>query len=55
MVQAAKRNGIVTASERPNTVSKTRSAIGNAMPSPFFKSFAKMGSRSAWIAGWPVT
>ena len=52
---AAKRNGIVAANERPNTAISTSSAIGSAMPSPFARSFERIGSRSCSIAGCPLT
>jgi hypothetical protein len=29
--------------------------MGSAINSPFARSLAKMGSRSCWIAAWPVT
>ena len=38
IVQAAKRNGIVTAHESPKTASSTSSAIGIAIDSPFVRS-----------------
>jgi hypothetical protein len=50
IVAAANRNGIVAAKERPKTASRTTSAIGIAMLSPFRRSFEKIGSRSCWIA-----
>ena len=56
IVQPAKMSGIVTAQERPNTASRTRSAIGSAIiSSPCRRSCLKTGSRSCWIAAGPVT
>ena len=55
IVHAAKTNGIVTATEKPNTASSTSSAIGTAMLSPFVRSCAKIGSRSCWVGPAPVT
>ncbi len=55
IVHAAKMNGIMTANEIPNTAISTISAIGRAIDSPFFRSCEKIGSRSCWIAAWPVT
>ena len=55
IVAAAKRNGIVVAREIPKTSSSTPVATGIAMLSPFRRSFEKIGSRSCWIAAWPVT
>ena len=37
IVQAAKMNGIVTDAERPNTASRTSSAIGSAIDSPLLQ------------------
>ena len=55
IVQAAKTNGTSTASERPSTAKSTTSAIGSAIASPRSRSCESTGSRSCWIAGWPVT
>ncbi len=55
IVQAAKMNGIKTANEMPNTATRTSSAIGSAIDSPFLRSLEKIGSRSCWIAACPVT
>ncbi len=55
IVVAAIRNGISTARETPKTPRSTSSATGRAIASPFRRSAAKIGSRSAWIAGWPLT
>ena len=55
IVAAAKSSGIVTTTESPNTSSSTRSDTGSAIDSPFRRSWAKIGSRSCWIAAWPVT
>ena len=55
IVHAAKMNGIVTEAERPNTSRSTRSAIGIAIDSPFFRSSLKIGSSSCWIDAAPVT
>ncbi len=55
MVEAATMNGIRTANESPKTASRTISAIGRAIASPFRRSSSKIGSRSAWIAGVPLT
>ena len=48
-------NGIRTANESPKTASSTSSAIGSAIASPLSRSSSKIGSRSAWIAGVPLT
>ena len=55
IVHAATMNGISTASESPKTASRTASAIGSAIASPFSRSSSKIGSRSPWIAGVPLT
>ena len=55
IVHAAKMNGIVTATEKPNTATRTASATGRAMLSPFVKSCEKIGSRSCWVGPAPVT
>ena len=55
IVHSANANGIVTANERPNTANRISNAIGIAIPSPFFKSWLKIGSRSCWIGPAPVT
>src|SRR6266513_2136154 len=54
IVAAANRNGIVAASDRPNTARRTASAIGSAIDSPRARSWLKIGSRSAWIAVCPI-
>ena len=53
--QAAKTNGIASASEIPRTKASTTSASGSAQLSPRRRSAASCGSRSCWIAGCPVT
>ena len=55
IVHAAKMNGIVTATEKPNTPSSTSSATGRAMLSPFVRSCEKIGSRSCCVGPAPVT
>ena len=55
IVHAANTNGISTAAERPNTRTSTSSATGSATASPRRRSADRIGSRSCWIAGSPVT
>src|SRR5581483_3790608 len=55
IVAAASANGTSTANEIPRTAMSTASAIGRAIVSPRFRSEERIGSRSCWIAGWPLT
>ncbi len=55
IVHAAKTNGISTIAESPSTATRMSSAIGSAIASPRRRSDDSTGSRSCWIAGWPVT
>ena len=55
IVANANANGIAIAHEMPSTATSTMNAIGSAIASPLKRSRWKIGSRSCWIAGAPVT
>ncbi len=54
-VPAAMSSGTSVAVAVPNTIRRTRIAIGIAISSPRWRSASKTGCRSWLIATWPLT